>query len=193
VIAILAGKLTARLEACAPVAGKSTLNRLELSKPQPGRYHKISHDGAAIEALFVDLFLKAHGGRVPKEIILDPDATDDPIHGEQEGRFFHGHYGNYCYLPLYIFCGRHLLAAKLRRSNMDAAAGAVEEVERIVAQIRAARPRTRILLRADSGFCRTDHEVLQRRGPPGLVTGDVRPEAGRGGGTPSWPVNLSCL
>jgi hypothetical protein len=154
VMAILAGKLAARREDCAPVAGKSTLNRLELSKPQPGRYHKISHDGAAIEALFVDLFLEAHGGRAPKQIILDLDATDDPIHGDQEGRFFHGYYGNYCYLPLYIFCGRHLLAAKLRRSNIDAAAGAVEELERIVAQIRAAWPRTRILLRADSGFCR---------------------------------------
>jgi hypothetical protein len=154
VMAILAGKLSAGRPDCAPVAGKSTLNRLELSQPKPSRYHKISHDGAAIEALFVDLFLEAHGKRAPKEIILDLDATDDPIHGDQEGRFFHGYYGNYCYLPLYIFCGRHLLAAKLRRSNIDAAAGAVEEVERITAQIRARWPRTRILLRADSGFCR---------------------------------------
>jgi len=154
VMAILAGKLSAGRPDCAPVAGKSTLNRLELSQPKPSRYHKISHDGGAIEALFVDLFLEAHGKRAPKEIILDLDATDDPIHGDQEGRFFHGYYGNYCYLPLYIFCGRHLLAAKLRRSNIDAAAGAVEEVERITAQIRARWPRTRILLRADSGFCR---------------------------------------
>jgi hypothetical protein len=154
VMAVLAGKLAARREDCAPVAGKSTLNRLELSRPKPSRYHKISHDGSAIEALFVDLFLEAHGGRAPKQIILDLDATDDPIHGDQEGRFFHGYYGNYCYLPLYIFCGRHLLAAKLRRANIDAAAGAVEEVARLTAQIRARWPRTRILLRADSGFCR---------------------------------------
>ena len=116
--------------------------------------HKISHDGGAIEALFVDLFLEAHGGRAPKQIILDLDATDDPIHGHQEGRFFQGYYDCYCYLPLYIFCGRHLLAAKLRKANIDAAAGAAEEVERIVGQIRSAWPRTRILLRADSGFCR---------------------------------------
>jgi hypothetical protein len=154
IMAILAGKLEARREDCAPVAGKSTLNRLELSKPQPSRYHKISHDGGAIEALFVDLFLEAHGRRAPRQIILDLDATDDPIHGHQEGRFFHGYYDTYCYLPLYIFCGRHLLAAKLRRSSIDAAAGAVEEVERIVGQIRRRWPRTRILLRADSGFCR---------------------------------------
>jgi hypothetical protein len=154
VMAILAGKLAANRQDCAPVAGKSTLNRLELSKPTPSRYHKISHDGGAIEALFVDLFLEAHGKRGPGQITLDLDATDDPIHGDQEGRFFHGYYDNYCYLPLYIFCGRHLLAAKLRKANIDAAAGAVEEVERIVGQIRARWPRTRILLRADSGFCR---------------------------------------
>src|ERR1700678_2758029 len=154
IMAILAGKLEARREVCAPVAGKSTLNRLELSKPQPSRYHKISHDGGAIEALFVDLFLEAHGGRGPRQILLDPDGTDDPVHGHQEGRFFHGYYDTYCYLPLYIFCGRHLLAAKLRRSNIDAAAGAVEEAARIVAQVRARWPRARILLRADSGFAR---------------------------------------
>jgi hypothetical protein len=154
IMAILAGKLEARREDCAPVAGKSTLNRLELSTSEPSRYHKISHDGGAIEALFVDMFLDAHGGRAPRQIILDLDATDDPVHGHQEGRFFHGYYDSYCYLPLYIFCGRHLLAAKLRRSNIDAAAGAVEEVQRIVNQIRRRWPRTRILLRADSGFCR---------------------------------------
>jgi hypothetical protein len=155
VMAVLAGKLTARRRDCAPVAGKSTLNRLELSRPEPSRYHKISHDGAAIEGLFVDLFLDAHG-KAPKQITLDLDATDDPLHGHQEGRFFHGYYDCYCYLPLYVFCGRHLLAAKLRRSNIDGAAGAVEEVARIVGQIRRRWPRVRILLRADSGFCRED-------------------------------------
>ncbi|RBP00023.1 DDE family transposase [Roseiarcus fermentans] len=152
-MAVLAGKLAARREGCAPVAGKSTLNRLELSREVATRYRKISHDPAAIEALFVDLFLEAHA-KAPREIVLDLDATDDPLHGRQEGRFFHGYYDGYCYLPLYVFCGRHLLAAKLRPSNIDGSAGAREEIARIVGQIRARWPRTRILLRADSGFCR---------------------------------------
>jgi hypothetical protein len=153
VMAVLVGKLAARRRDCAPAAGKSTLNRLELSRSEPTRYHKIGHDPATIEALFVDLFLEAHQ-RAPKQIVLDLDATDDPIHGEQEGRFFHGYYGGYCYLPLYIFCGRHLLAAKLRPANIDAAAGSTEEVRRIVGQIRARWPEVRIVLRADSGFAR---------------------------------------
>ena len=153
VLAVLAGKLAARRSDCAALAGKSTLNRLELSQTEPTRYHRISHDGAGIEALFVDLFLDAHR-RAPEQIILDLDATDDPLHGHQEGRFFHGYYDCFCYLPLYVFCGRHLLAAKLRRSNIDASAGAVEEVARIVSQIRKRWPRVRILLRADSGFAR---------------------------------------
>src|SRR5271168_4076056 len=152
-LAVLAGKLEAPRSGCAPLAGKSTLNRLELSRAEPTRYHKISHDPAAIETLFVDMFLEAHR-RPPEQIILDLDATDDPLHGHQEGRFFHGYYDCYCYLPLYVFCGRHLLAAKLRPSNIDGSAGAVEEVARLVAQIRARWPRTRILLRADSGFAR---------------------------------------
>ncbi len=152
-MAVLAGKLEARREDCAPVAGKSTLNRLELSRETPTKYCKIAHEPAAIEALFVDLLLEAHD-RPPQQIILDLDATDDPLHGHQEGRFFHGYYDCYCYLPLYVFCGRHLLAAKLRPSNIDASAGSVEEVARIVAQIRRRWPRTRILLRADSGFAR---------------------------------------
>jgi len=154
-MAVLVGKLEARRQDCAPVAGKSTLNRLELSKLEPTRYHKISHNPVAIKKLPVDLFLEAHK-RAPKQIILDLDATDDPLHGQQEGRFFHGYYDCYCYLPLYVFCGRHLLVAKLRRADMDAAAGAVEEVARIVAQIGARWPRTRILLRADSGFAREE-------------------------------------
>jgi len=153
VLAVLAGKLEAHRADCAPLAGKSTLNRLELSQPEPTRYHKVSHDPAAIERLFVDLFLEAHR-RAPEQIILDLDATDDPLHGHQEGRFFHGYYDCYCYLPLYVFCGRHLLAAKLRRSNIDGAAGAIEEVARIVGQIRHRWPRVRILLRGDSGFAR---------------------------------------
>jgi DDE family transposase len=153
VLAVLAGKLAAKRADCAPLAGKSTLNRIELSRPEPTRYHKVSHDPAAIEMLFVDLFVEAHR-RAPAQIILDLDATDDPLHGHQEGRFFHGYYDCYCYLPLYVFCGRHLLAARLRRSNIDASAGAVEEIARIVARIRRRWPRTRILLRGDSGFAR---------------------------------------
>jgi Transposase DDE domain group 1 len=153
VLAVLAGKLAAKRSDCAPLAGKSTLNRLELSRPDLTRYHKISHDAAAIETLFVDVFLQAHR-QAPAQIIVDLDATDDPLHGNQEGRFFHGYYDCHCYLPLYIFCGRHLLAAKLRRSNIDASAGAVEEIARIVTQLRRCWPKTRILLRGDSGFAR---------------------------------------
>jgi hypothetical protein len=153
VMAVLGGKLEARRADCAPLAGKSTLNRLELSRPEPTRYHKISYDGAAIEGLFVDLFLDAHSAP-PPQITLDLDATDDPLHGRQEERFFHGYYDSYCYLPLYVFCGRHLLAAKLRPANIDASAGSIEEVARIVARIRQRWPRVRILLRADSGFAR---------------------------------------
>src|SRR5271168_1563748 len=131
VLAVLAGKLTAKRSDCAPLAGKSTLNRLELSRPEPTRYARLAADTCAIETLFVDLFVDAHK-KAPAQITLDLDATDDPLHGHQEGRFFHGYYDCYCYLPLYVFCGRHLLAAKLRRSNIDAAAGSVEEIERIV-------------------------------------------------------------
>jgi hypothetical protein len=105
--------------------------------------------------LFVDVFLAAHP-QAPPQIILDLDATDDPLHGSQEGRFFHGYYGHYCYLPLYIFCGEFLLGARLRPSNIDASAGSVEELQRIVKQIRAVWPEVRILVRADSGFCREE-------------------------------------
>jgi hypothetical protein len=155
VLALLSQSLTPKREDCAVLAGKSTLNRLELSRPEPTRYHKISCAGQAMEALFVDLFLEAHD-KPPAEIVLDLDATDDPLHGQQEGRFFHGYYKCHCYLPLYIFCGRHLLAARLRRSNIDASAGAVEEVERIATRIRQRWPRVRIVLRADSGFAREE-------------------------------------
>jgi hypothetical protein len=153
VMAVLAGKLEAHRKDCAPVAGKSTLNRLELSRPEATRYHKIAHDAAAIEGLLVDLFIETHK-QPPEEIILDLDATDDPLHGRQEGRFFHGYYDCYCYLPLYVFCGDQLLAAKLRTANIDASAGAMEEIARIVGQVRKPWPGVRILLRADSGFAR---------------------------------------
>jgi hypothetical protein len=140
----------------APLAGKSTLNRLELSAAtveEAERYKKIAVDHAAVDRLLVDVFLQAHPVP-PTEIVLDLDATDDPVHGAQEGRFFHGYYGCYCYLPLYIFAGEHLLGARLRTADRDASAGAVDEVDRIVAQLRAAWPTVRITLRADSGFCR---------------------------------------
>lgn len=155
VLATLAGKLTARHKGCEPLAGKSTLNRLEHAPDsrEGSRYHKIAHDPAAFESLFVECFIEAHD-RAPDEIVLDLDATDDPLHGRQEGRFFHGYYGGYCYLPLYIFCGRHLLAAKLRCANTDASAGSVEEIERIVTHIRQHWPKVRVVLRADSGFAR---------------------------------------
>lgn len=157
VFGALLGKLEPKRRSdCAALAGKSTLNRLELHAVQGvSRYHKIRPDSAALERLWVELFVEAHR-EPPSELILDLDATDDPLHGHQEGRFFHGYYDHYCYLPLYIFCGEHLLCAKLRPSNIDGAAGARAEVERIVRQIRAHWPAVRIILRADSGFCREE-------------------------------------
>ncbi len=140
------------------LAGKSTLNRLERTRGDATaatRYAKIVYDAAAIEGFFVAAFLAAHA-TPPAEIVLDLDATDDPLHGNQEGRFFHGYYRAYCYLPLYIFCGDFLLGAKLRRADGDGAAGAVEEVARIVAQIRAQWPQVRIVVRGDSGFAREE-------------------------------------
>lgn len=138
-------------------AGKSTLNRLELTPAEPTaaelRYKKILMKSEEIDRLFVDVFLQAHA-EAPEEIVLDVDATDDPLHGNQEGRFFHGYYMNYCYLPLYIFCGEFLLCARLRPSNIDASEGTVEELERIVGQIRSAWPGVKIVVRGDSGFCR---------------------------------------
>ena len=155
----------------AVLAGKSTLNRLEHTpKRDAEKYHKIDYDTASLEALFVDIFLDAHA-RPPKEIVLDLDATDDPIHGEQEGRFFHGYYDCYCYLPLYVFCGRFLLCSKLRPSNIDGAAGAIEEVARIVARIRARWPKMRIMLRGDSGFCRENMMTWCEANSVGYVFG----------------------
>jgi len=150
--AVLAGKLEADRADCAAVAGKSTLNRLEhVAKRHAAKYHKIDCDGSKVEALFVDFFLEAHE-RAPSEIVLDLDNTDIRLYGEQENRFFHGYYDSYCYLPLYVFCGRHLLLAKQRPANVAGSAGAEEEMARIVAQIRRKWPKVRITLRADSGF-----------------------------------------
>lgn len=141
------------------LAGKSTLNRLELGRPgtvpAKGSYKKIIIDPEQVERFLVDVFLQAHA-KAPKEIVLDLDATHDPLYGNQEGRFFHGYYKCYCYLPLYIFCGEFLLCAKLRPSDIDASAGAVDQLARIVSQTRERWPEVRITIRADSGFCREE-------------------------------------
>jgi hypothetical protein len=137
-------------------AGKSTLNRLELTPVDAdakARYKKIVYDSQSMDRLLVELFLEARE-QPPERIVLDLDATDDPVHGNQEGRFFHGYYGDYCYLPLYIMCEEFVLCARLRSSNIDASAGALEEVKRILTQIRAKWPTVEIVLRGDGGFCR---------------------------------------
>src|SRR5881398_2314718 len=154
----LLGVLAGKKDLGEPLAGKSTLNRLELTpvgSPCAERYNKISYSPEAIDELLVDLFLEAHR-QAPREIVLDLDATDTPLHGRQEARFFHGYYGHYCYLPLYIFCGDHLLCARLRTAKGDASAGALGEVQRIVSHLRQHWPAVRITLRADSGFCREE-------------------------------------
>ncbi|MGH9485929.1 MAG: IS1380 family transposase, partial [Terriglobales bacterium] len=140
----------------AALAGKSTLNRLELTPASADagcRYKKIVADPEAMDRLLVELFLEAYV-EAPASIIIDVDATDDPLHGEQEGRFFHGYYREYCYLPLYFFCGEQLLCARLRTADVDPAAGVIEELARMVGQIRARWPQTQIILRGDGGFCR---------------------------------------
>ena len=151
-MAVLAGKIDPDPDEGFALAGKSTLNRLELTTVRPSRYKKIVADHHKIKDFFVDAFLQIES---PQErIVIDLDATDDPLHGHQLGRFFHGYYKSYCYLPLYIFCGSHLLSAKLRPSNIDGAAGSVKELTRIVAQIRDHWPNVKIVIRGDGGFCR---------------------------------------
>ena len=151
----LFGLLVGREEPEKPLAGKSTLNRLELGNGQQDRYKKITFWKQGVDELLVSVFLESQE-KAPKEIILDVDTTDLPLHGKQEGRFFHGYYDSYCYLPLYIFCGEHVLCARLRQSNSDASAGSLAEIQRIVGQIRAAWPEVKIILRGDSGFCRNE-------------------------------------
>lgn len=159
-------------------AGKSTLNRLELTpadaKPE-ARYKKIGMDEGAVDALLVDLYIQAQT-RQPKRIVVDLDATDDPVHGEQEGRFFHGYYGCYCYLPLYLFIDEHLVGARLRPSNIDAAAGSLEEVQRIVRRLRFTWPEVKIILRGDSGFCRDDLMTWCEKNRVGYVFGLAKNE-----------------
>jgi hypothetical protein len=147
------GVLAGREELEQPLAGKSTLNRMELGSGEPDRYKKITFWKDALDELLVQVFLESQP-TAPAEIVLDVDTTDLPLHGHQEGRFFHGYYDEYCYLPLYVFCGEHVLCARLREANHDASFGCLAEIQSIVAQIRAAWPEVKIILRGDSGFCR---------------------------------------
>jgi hypothetical protein len=149
------GILAGREELEEPLAGKSTLNRMELGAGTPDRYKKITFWKEGLDELLVQVFLESHWS-APEQIVLDVDTTDLPLHGKQEGRFFHGYYDNYCYLPLYVFCGDHVLCARLREANHDASFGCLPEIRRIVAQIRAAWPEVKIILRGDSGFCRNE-------------------------------------
>jgi hypothetical protein len=151
----LFGLLAGREELNRPLAGKSTLNRLELGSGQQDRYKKVTFWKQAVDELLVSVFLESQK-QAPEQIILDVDTTDLPLHGKQEGRFFHGYYDSYCYLPLYIFCGEHVLCARLRQANSDASAGSRAEIERIIGQIRATWPEVKIILRGDSGFCRNE-------------------------------------
>jgi len=153
----LMATLVEKADPTRPLAGKSTLNRLELTPEGNGenRYKRIGYDTDAIDRFFVDAFLQAYP-KAPERIVLDLDTTDDEIHGGQEGRFFHGYYGSYCYLPLYIFSGEHLLCARLRQSNVGPAEGTVGELDRIVTQIRKQWPKVKLVIRADSAFSRDD-------------------------------------
>jgi hypothetical protein len=151
----LFGVLAEREEADRPLAGKSTLNRMELGAGIEDRYKKITFWKDGVDELLTQLFLEAQQ-QPPAEVVLDIDTTDLPLHGKQEGRFFHGYYDEYCYLPLYIFCGEQVLCARLRESNHDAAYGSLTEIQRVVKQLRAAWPEVKIILRGDSGFCRNE-------------------------------------
>ena len=152
VLGVLAGKAEPGEQA---LAGKSTLNRMELGDGRPDRYKKITFWRDAIDDLLVDVFLEAHTA-APEQIVLDIDTTDLALHGEQEGRFYHGYYDHYCYLPLYVFAGEQVLCARLRSSNTDPSAGSRKEIERIVQHIRGRWPEVTIVLRGDSGFCREE-------------------------------------
>jgi hypothetical protein len=149
------GILAGRDELAEPLAGKSTLNRMELGTGAKDRYKKITFWKDAVDELLVKIFLESYQ-KAPDEIIVDMDTTDLPLHGKQEGRFFHGYYDSYCYLPLYVFCGEQVLCARLREANHDASFGSLQEIRRIVAQIRVAWPEVKIILRGDSGFCRNE-------------------------------------
>jgi len=171
-LALLSGKRRAGQD---PLAGKSTLNRLELSTEQPDRYKKIHYRAQAIDELLVEVALESHA-EAPERIVLDLDVTDLPLHGHQEGRFFHGYYDEYCYLPLYIFWEEQLVCARLRTADQDASAGSKEEVMRIVGQIRQRWPEAEIILRADSGFCREELMGWCEENGVGYVFGFARNE-----------------
>ena len=149
------GILAGREQLEEPLAGKSTLNRMELGAGVKDRYKKITFWKEAVDELMVNVFIESYA-QAPKQIVLDIDTTDLPLHGKQEGRFFHGYYDSYCYLPLYVFCGEHVLCARLREANHDASFDSLREIQRIVAQIRAAWPEVKIILRGDSSFCRNE-------------------------------------
>ena len=157
-LALLAGQLEGRRKDCAALAGKSTLNRLEHAPTggEPGRYRRIDHDPDALQAVLVELFINAWEGKPPSRLVLDIDATDDAVHGRQEGRFFHGYYGHYCFLPLYITCGGRPLFTLLRPGNADPAGGVREPLGRIIARLRQEWPWLKILLRADSAYAREE-------------------------------------
>ncbi len=210
VLAVLAGKLEAQRSDCAPLAGKSTLNRLELSRDEPTRYNKVSHDPGAIESLFVELFLEADQ-KAPKQIILDLDATDDPLHGNQEGRFFHGYYDCYCYLPLYIFCGRHLRwrpAAPLERGRRGGRSGRGcphrgADPPSLAEDAHSAARRSRLHPGRFDGMARSQPGGLRvRRGPqrpvgegdrPGVDHGDDRQHPHRQDGPPHKDFRYTTL
>ena len=154
----LMGVLAGKPEPDQPLASKSTLCRLERTAAEGverDRYKKVRYHAAAIDALLLDVFMDSQREALG-EIVLDLDVTDTPLHGQQEGRFFHGFYDEYCYLPLYIFCGDQLLGVRLRQANQDASAGSLPEIERIVGRLRQRWPKVKIVLRADSGFCREE-------------------------------------
>lgn len=175
-LALLSGKQQIGEE---PLAGKSTLNRLELSSGKPNRYKKICCRQGALDELLTAVFVEAHA-EPPDQIVLDLDVTDLPLHGHQEGRFFHGFYDSYCYLPLYIFSGEHLLCARLRTADQDASAGSTQEVKRIVKQMRQAWPEVQIIVRADSGFCREELMEWCEKNQVDYVLGMARNERLRG-------------
>lgn len=158
-LALLSGKLEGGRRGCAALAGKSTLHRLEHApgNGRPGRYHRITHDPEALQALLTELFIESWPGQLPpSRLVLDVDSTDDAAHGRQEGRFYHGHYGHYRFLPLYIFCGGHPLCAVLRPGNSDPVAGTLEALGRFVARLRRRWPGLGILVRADSAYAREE-------------------------------------
>jgi Transposase DDE domain group 1 len=160
IFALAVGKVINSEEEPITLAGKSTLNRIEhcpenVSSMADSRYHRIDFDPKAIETLLVELFLESYL-KPPRQITIDLDVTDDLIHGNQEESFFNPYYKGYCYAPLYLFCGKNLLAAKLRASNVDPAGGALDELQRVIKQIRARWPNVKILIRGDSAYSRED-------------------------------------